>query len=300
MDKILVSLPNFYYDNAKTTLKLLEWKKEYPTYFKDNVEFDTVYDCFPCIWNGGRYYKIEKDLTKEDIINTLEPFFKMGIKIRHNFTNKLLEQKHLNDYNGNLIIKYTIELCKKYNTSFQIAIASELLYEYLNNKYENLNFIWSTTLGPIGKYKINELTKKDMIVLDYMYNNNFNFLKSLNNPEHIEILSNENCPPNCKYRMLHWYWASEAQLYIGNKTPSVCLHPEVRNGNGKKFKEKFVSIEDCKSKYLPIGINKIKIVGRGDNYITLMTNYINFFIKPEYQAKMKKMAWNCLTHERNK
>lgn len=280
-NKILVNMPGFW-GEYKLPLALFDLQKNYPTIFKDGIIFNTNYDSFPSIWSGGRSTPRDAIITKQEIEDKIIPFLKRGIGIRYIFTNNLLEEKHLQDKNSNNIMDLTMEILKEYNLPLGITIYSPLLKQYLKNKYSNLYFTWSTTLGKIGIDKINELSKKDLLVLDYNYNNNFEFLNQLKNPQNIEILINEHCVPNCPYRELHWKLVSEAQLMTEGNISTGCLNSIMKTAYGNSFQEKVVSIEQIKENYLPLGINKIKLAGRREYPGEMARTYVDTFIKKEY------------------
>ena len=52
--KIKFHIPDFVY-HRNLNLSLIDYLKEKPEYFYDNIEIASVYGCFPPgIWNGGR------------------------------------------------------------------------------------------------------------------------------------------------------------------------------------------------------------------------------------------------------
>lgn len=286
--EILVNLPGFWQE-YKISLAMIDLKKKYPYLFKDDIVFNTVYDSFPCIWTAGRSAPRNVSHTKDMIAQKIVPFLERGIGLRYNFTNILLEEHHLYDENSNNIMKYTMEILKDYpNAKLGITIYSDLLKDYLDKNYPNLYYIWSTTMGMIGLDEINRRTEKDLLVLDFNYNNDFIFLKQLTHPEHIEILMNEGCIPFCPYRDIHWRMVSQAQLTdIRINTPVGCINKVMKTKYGSKSKAKIVTVEQIKENYLPLNINKIKLVGRREEDVSLISQYIYNFIKPDYAKEVK-------------
>ena len=49
---ILTNMPGFWAE-YKLTLAIIDLQARYPNIFKSDIKFNTVYDCFPCIWTGG-------------------------------------------------------------------------------------------------------------------------------------------------------------------------------------------------------------------------------------------------------
>ena len=288
---ILVNLPGFWQE-YKLSLALIDLHKKYNYVFKPGIIFNTVYDSFPCIWTGGR--SAPKDIvhTKEMIAEKIVPFLERGVGIRYNFTNLLLREEHLYNQECNNIMDYTMEILKDYpDLPLGITISSDILREYLDKKYPNLYFIWSTTLGKIGIDEVNRRSTNDMLVLDFNYNNDFDFLKQLNHPENIEILTNEGCIPHCPYRDLHWKFISELQLITGEdainvNSPTGCLNKIMKTKYGSHDKSKTVTFEEMQEKYYPLGIDKMKLAGRREEEISLLGQYIEIFIKPEYRGSV--------------
>lgn len=299
---LYTNLPGFWQE-YKLSLALIDLKQKYPNIFIDNIVLSTVYDSFPCIWTAGRSAPRDVHHTKQMISDKIEPFLKRGIGIRYNFTNSLIEERHLYNEECNNILDLTMEILQNYpNLQLGITIFSDLLKDYLQQKYPNLYFCWSTTMGKIGLDEINRRSEKDLLVLDFNYNNDFNFLKQLTHPEHIEILINEGCIPHCPYRDLHWKIISETQIsdsFIN--TPTGCLNKVMKTEYGSRCKQKIVTINQMKENYIPLGINKIKLAGRREEEISLLGQYVEIFIKPEYRGNvMRYIADNYITPKYDK
>ena len=52
----------------------------------------------------------------------------------------------------------------------------------------------------------------------------------------------------------------------------------------------YISLEDIRNKYLPLGFNKFKISGRSNSIATRINTievYTKYFIKPEYQDEFR-------------
>ena len=290
-NNILITLPGFEHNNFIINFYLLYLINKYPHYFYDNIKIESIYDNFPCIWGGGRAIPGEGMITNERIATAITPFLAQGIQIRYNFTNCLLEEKHLYDENCNNIVKESIKIANRYNSRIGIVINSPILEKYLRENYPELEFIYSTTIGQIGLEEINKRTKNNILVLDYMYNNNFEFLQKLENPQNIEILANEACLPNCPHRNLHFKIYSAIQLgrikIMDNRINASCLN------NDKNIKDSIESIQvqmdNFIKNYLPLKINKLKIVGRLTTIEELANTYSQWLVKPEYRNEIRRM-----------
>lgn len=295
---ILVNIPGFWQE-YKLSLAMVDLQHKYPFIFKDGLKLNTVYDCFPCIWTGGRSAPKDMIFSKDEIAQKIVPFLERDIGIRYNFTNLLLKEEHLYDYTCNQIMDYTMEILKDYpDLPLGITIASDVLYEYLQKKYPGLYYCWSTTLGKIGIDEVNRRSEHDLLVLDFNYNNDFEWLKQLKHPENIEILTNEGCIPHCPYRDLHWKYISETQLIPGDQdcnTPTGCLNKVMKRDYGSRCKTKLVSFEEMRDNYLPLNINKMKLAGRREEDISLLGQYTEIFFKKEYgDDVMRYVATNYI------
>lgn len=276
---IIFSCPD-YYGFFNLNLKLLDLFQEERVKFYDDVIIDSIYGSFPCIWNGGRFY--EGGTSFGNIVATITPFIERGISLRHTFTNCLLTEEHLNDTLCNKICELT------HSSLHGINVNSTLLKKYLEEKYPEFYIMWSTTLCTEDLEQINFLSEKNLLVLDYNLNNNFEFLAKLKHPENIEILVCETCIPNCPNRFDHYQNESERQLFLHNNfypcpwrtdqnyyTGGACTFPH------------YVSIDNIRQNYLPLGINKFKIMGRGRPAIEAIENYVNYLVKPEYKDDIR-------------
>ena len=62
------------------------------------------------------------------------------------------------------------------------------------------------------------------------------------------------------------------------------------------MRDHYVSIDDIRDVYLPLGINKFKISGRSDHPVNIIENYVNYFVKPEYRDTVRNKLlityWN--------
>ncbi len=274
---IKFSIPD-YYGFYGLNLFLIDLMKEQPDKFYDDIVIDSVYGSFPCIWNGGRYYP--GGTSFENIKATIEPFNERGISIRHTFTNCLLEEKHLNDTLCNKICALTE------NPLNGVNVNSQLMKDYIEKNYPQFYTMWSTTICEEDIDKINKLSKNNLLVLDYNLNNNFELLKQLKYPHNIEILVCESCISNCPNRKEHYIHESNCQLY--NETSLYDCPWALRNFyHGSCLRPHHVDINNIRQNYLPLGIDKFKIMGRGRSAIEAVENYINYFVRPEYKDEIR-------------
>ena len=159
--------------------------------------------------------------------------------------------------------------------------------DYIEKNYPQFYTMWSTTICEKDIDKINELSKDNILVLDYNLNNNFDLLKQLKYPHNIEILVCESCISNCPNREQHYIHESNCQLY--NESGGFnCPWPLNNFYEHNHFLLPHrVDIENIRNNYLPLGIDKFKIMGRGRPYWEAIENYVNYFVKPEYKDEIR-------------
>lgn len=274
------SLPG-YWNKFNLNVQLIKLYEEERFKFRDNIIIDNFYDSFPCIWNGGRM--IEGFVNVDNIINTVNFYNSKNFGLRHTFTNNLISSTDLNDTVANII-------CRISEKSINgITCNSDLLKNYIENNYPNFYFLYSTTLNLSDINKINELSKNNIVILNYNFNNNFEKLTLLKYPQNIEILIGESCIDNCPDRQQHYKITNENQKNLSNYS-FIC--PNNCDGDWDYYRyipkrKHFISIEDIENKYLPLGFTKFKISGRKDNNINTLERYINYLVKPDYKDEIR-------------
>lgn len=283
---IYFHLPNFYgKDYVQLHLNLLniiENHKDYLIY--PDVQIGSIYGCFPSQkWNGGRLVLGEQTQEKS-IIGLIDFFESKKIPMRFTYTNSMLTEEDLDDEYCNFITSYAE------NKGNEILINSPILEQYLRNKYPGYKYILSTTKCILDK---NEIIKQsnyyDISVLDFRLNNNYDFLKSLRNPERYEFLLNSCCNPECKVRKEHY---DEISLWQLNK-------PKITNFSEKCFivaslKEilKYHSTITKKQLYdffIQNNFQHFKIESRNSSINYLIEIYLYYLIKKSFYQEANKI-----------
>lgn len=264
-------IPDFYFFNVLNRT-LIDLIKESPFYFYDNISIGSVYGTFSnAIWNGGRVCT-GCYINKNNMSNIIEGFNKRNVPIRHTFTNSQVTNVHFNDEYCNEILRLSD------NGSNQIMVNNPELEEYLRKTYPNFEYILSTTACIKGIDNINKACEKyDMVVLDYNYNKDIEFLNKIENKDKIEILLNETCPPNCKLRKQHYDYISKIQI-----------NPE-SDVDFNKFKCPYdksdltaIDVNELYNIYTEMGFSNFKIRGRMNPPYLVIEYYIKYMVKPEY------------------
>ena len=126
-----------------------------------------------------------------------------------------------------------------------------------------------------------------MTVIDYNFNKDIDFLKSIPNKEKVELLINPVCYPKCPRRREHYERIGLSSLHTDGIEPFEC------DAQGRLFHEAmmsplFISLDNIKNIYAPLGFRNFKIEGRTtpkEDMIEILTYYM---IKPEYQLEIRQ------------
>ncbi len=151
-----------------------------------------------------------------------------------------------------------------------VIVHSDLLLKYLEINYPKLYFVSSTTkvLTDFNEF-LQEVKKEDFryVVPDFRLNKAFDKLNMLSEQEKnkVEFLCNECCWFGCKDRKQCYEIVSRKNL--GEMIPDhKCNSPDAKEGYrfSKAMKNLgFISANDIKKIYLPMGFENFKIEGRG-------------------------------------
>ena len=295
MDKYIFSVPDSNTNSIgkhviNTRLMnwgLLEAMQEHPEWFYDDFIIETAYGCpSSCVWNGNREMidVDEFDAGWEKAV--LGMYYHFGVRYRLIFTNLLLKKEHLKDAVGNGVAKVVSKL------GGYVVVSTNVMAEHMKH-YPGLEINWSTStdFGPTQDSqikKINELSKKHLVVLPYEFNNKPELKKFLY-PKNLEVLINERCIDNCPNRRKHWCAINESILRQGDVRKQTledmnCKFPQQYADGGKRFHH--ISREQL-ADYQKIGINHFKISGRVEP-IMLMDAYKEYFLKPGRISEFSK------------
>lgn len=265
--------------------------REHREYFYDWCEIGSIYGApAECIWGGGRVEYGEAD--PEEVLTLMEAY---EISARLTFSNSLLREEHLEDRKCNELCALFEKNEKKQNG---VIIASELLLEYLKSKAPGLYFVSSTTkvLTEFTQF-MEELRREDFryAVPDFRLNKMFDKWKKLPmiQKEKVEFLCNECCWFGCRDRK-HCYEAV-SRKNLGEDGPEHhCAAPDA--GHGYQFSKAmtnpgFISIEDIKNTYLPMGFTNFKIEGRGLGSALVLEFLLYYMTKPEYHIHVREKIY---------
>ncbi len=262
--------------------------REHREYFYDWCEIGSIYGApSDCIWGGGRAGFGEYDA--QEVIALMQEY---KISARLTFSNSLLKEVHLNDKKCN-------ELCVLFenvkHSQSGVIVHSDLLLNYLKDKYPGLYFVSSTTkvLTDFDDF-LNEVNREDFryVVPDFRLNKSFDRLSSMSQmqKDKVEFLCNECCFVGCKDRKYCYETVSRKNLGE-NCTEHYCTAPDSDKGYlfSKAMKNPtFIGTDDIKNIYLPMGFTNFKIEGRGLGSALVLEFLLYYMTKPEYRLNVRE------------
>ena len=293
--------------------------REHREYFYDWCDIGSVYGApADCIWGGGR-----AGFGDDDAKKVLDLMKEYGISARLTFSNSLLREEHLLDKKCNTLCKLFEEAGDTQNESVSdsnmqnksikdiqennvqpkviqngVIVHSDLLLDYLKKNYPNLYFVSSTTkvLTDFQQFS-NEVKRKEFryVVPDFRLNKSFDRLNTLTQIEKdkVEFLCNECCWFGCKDRKRCYETVSRKNL--GENCPEHhCAAPDAEEGYrfSKAMKNLgFISTEDIRNVYLPMGFSNFKIEGRGLGSALVLEFLLYYMVKKEYQIQIREAIY---------
>lgn len=261
---------------------------EHRDYFYEWCDIGSVYGAPEnCIWGGGRIE--EGTQNPKDVLALLKEY---GISGRLTFSNSLLSGKHLSDSRCNAICRMFEESDGPENG---VIVHSELLLDYLRRTYPGLYFVSSTTkvLTEFPEL-LKELNREEFryVVPDFRLNKKFKEWNTLSSAEKdkVEFLCNECCSFGCKDRKA--CYESVSRLNLGERGEEHrCSAPDAEEGYvfSKAMKNPgFLSTEEIREEYLPMGFSNFKIEGRSLGSAIVLEFLLYYMTKPEYQLRVRE------------
>lgn len=274
-----------FYELYRVFLPLFYGHREY---FYDWCRIGSVYGApADCIWGGGRIGSGES--SPREVLSLMREY---GIPARLTFSNSLLREEHLSDRKCNALCELFSEGEGPRNG---VIISSDLLLEYLKERYPGLYFVSSTTKVLTDFRQLHdELKREDFryVVPDFRLNRDFGNLETLTQAERnkVEFLCNECCWFGCADRKSCYENVSRRNL--GEVCPEhKCKAPG--GGSGYRFSEAmknpgFIGTDDIQNVYLPMGFSNFKIEGRGLGSAVVLEFLLYYLTKPEHQLRVRE------------
>lgn len=264
---------------------------EHRDYFYEWCDIGSVYGAPEnCIWGGGRIE--EGTQNPKDVLALLKEY---GISGRLTFSNSLLSGKHLSDSRCNAICRMFEEGDGPENG---VIVHSELLLDYLRRTYPGLYFVSSTTkvLTEFPEL-LKELSREEFryVVPDFRLNKKFKEWNTLSSAEKdkVEFLCNECCSFGCKDRKA--CYESVSRLNLGEVGEEHrCSAPDAEEGYvfSKAMKNPgFLSKEEIREEYMPMGFSNFKIEGRGLGSALILEFLLYYMTKPEHQLEVREKVY---------
>ena len=271
------------------------WKK-HRIWFYEWAEISSVYGSPEgCLWGGGRTGNGDADPL--EVLSLMNEY---GISSRLTFSNSLLKKEHLEDKKCNKLCKIFSEknTPRASHVKNGVIIYSDLLKDYIKEKYPELYLVSSTTkvITDFDEFKA-ELDEKtfDFVVPDFRLNKEFSKLSELskNQKDKVEFLCNECCDFKCKNRKKCYENVSRKNLGEDVEDFS-CTAGNAEDGYRFSLAMKnksFIGINDIKDTYLPMGFSNFKIEGRGLGSAVVLEFLLYYITKPEYQLEVREAVY---------
>lgn len=246
-----------------------------------------------CLWGGGRV-----GFGQDNISNVLSLLKEYEISGRLTFSNSLIQKKHLADKKCNNLCALFEKAGNSSGIKNGVIVHSDLLLEYLEDKFPGLYFVSSTT-KVITDFDLlkKELQRKDFrfVVPDFRFNNQMEKLCELNGAEKskMEFLVNECCWTGCKDRKICYENVSRKSLGE-DCADHICKAPGGKEGylfSKAMENPSFISGEDIVNRYLPAGFVNFKIEGRSLGSAILLEFLLYYLVKPQYHLKVREAIY---------
>ncbi len=290
-----------FYELYKVFLPLFYEHREY---FYDWCDIGSVYGApADCIWGGGRAGY--GDCDAREVFSLMAEY---GISARLTFSNSLLTKEHLSDTKCNKLCELLNEVSelhsdyegKNENVKVKngIIVHSNILLDYLKNKYPEFYFVSSTT-KVLTDYNdlLDEVNREEFsyVVPDFRLNKCFDKLYTMTNEQKdkIEFLCNECCWFGCYDRKA--CYEAVSRMNLGEDCPEhICVSPKA--GDGYRFSKamsnpSFISVDDICNIYLQNGFSNFKIEGRGLGSALVLEFLLYYMTKTEYQINVREAIY---------
>ena len=274
-----------FYEFYKIFLPLY---KNHRDWFYDWCDIGSVYGApAGCRWDGGRAGFGEADPAEAAALTR-----EYGVSARLTFSNSLLREEDLPDFRCN-------RLCALFEKNGPVPagviLSSDLLLEYLRERYPGFYFVSSTTkvLRDFRQLEA-ELARPEFrfVVPDFRLNKAMDRLAALPQElkDKMEFLCNEACWFDCPDRKACYENVSRKNL--GEDCPDhVCVSPFAERGYRFSDAMKnpgFIGIREIREIYLPMGFRHFKIEGRSLGSAMILEFLLHYLTRPEYQLRVRE------------
>lgn len=283
-----------FYELYKIFLPLFSAHRDY---FYDWCEIGSIYGApQDCIWGGGRVEN--SDSRTDEVFELLRQY---NISARLTFSNSLLSAKHLKDERCNKLCQDISDVWATRADDIDCAgsgngviVHSDLLVDYLKEHYPELYLVSSTTKVLTDfEQLVAELNRYEFryVVPDFRLNKSLERLEGLTDvqKDKVEFLCNECCYYGCVDRKE--CYEDVSRINLGEESSHSCKAPD--STAGYRFSKAmdnpgFISVEDIKNVYMPMGFSNYKIEGRGLGSALILEFILYYMTKPEHQLKVRE------------
>lgn len=179
-----------------------------------------------------------------------------------------------------------------------VIVSSDLLVDYLQAHYPKLYLVSSTTkvLTDFADLR-HELDRPEFrfVVPDFRLNKALRPLTELPQAakDKVEFLCNECCWFGCRDRKA--CYEAVSRIALGVPGPEHhCAAPQAAEGyRFSKAMENpgFISLDDIRNVYLPMGFSQFKIEGRGLGSALILEFLLYYLTRPEYQIHVREALY---------
>ena len=276
-----------FYDFYRVFLPLY---RAHRGYFYDWCEIASLYDAPEgSLWGGGRV-----GCGNQDPRAVLALTREYGLSARLTFSNSLLTEAHLSDPACNA-------LCRLFSVpggpQNGVIVHSELLLDYLREAYPGLYFVSSTTKVLTRFPELRQELEREafrFVVPDFRLNRDFDRLRALPQAlkDKTEFLCNECCWFGCTERKACYEAVSRKNL--GEDAQHRCTAPG--GADGYRFSRAmenpaFISVQDIRTLYLPMGFSNFKLEGRGLGSAMLLEFLLYYLTKPDCRLRVREAIY---------
>lgn len=281
--------------------RFLPLYRAHRAYFYDWCGIGSIYGApRDAIWSGGRISDGTAD--PEAVLTLMRDY---GISARLTFSNSLLQPEHLHDPACNALCRLFSEeapqtqgRCNASAPENGVIVSSDLLVDYLRAHYPKLYLVSSTTKVLTDSTDLrHELARPEFrfVVPDFRLNKALQPLAELPQEakDKVEFLCNECCWFGCRDRKACYEAVSRIALGIPGPEHH-CAAPHAAEGyRFSKAMENpgFISIDDIRNSYLPMGFSQFKIEGRGLGSALILEFLLYYLTRPEYQIHVREALY---------
>ena len=192
-------------------------------------------------------------------------------------------------------VQNNTEAVKSSRVQNGVILHSDLLLDYLKEKYPSLYFVSSTTKVLTDFKDLNAEVKRDdfkFVVPDFRLNKSFDKLGKLEQKykDKLEFLCNECCYFGCTDRKACYENVSLKALGE-TEEDHICKAPNSKTGYRFSDAMKnpgFISLDDIQNVYMPMGFSQFKIEGRSLGSAIVLEFLLYYMVKPEYQLRVRE------------